>query len=948
MVGVSAKADLAMGTGGSRLLERERELAVLERAITAAAAGSAGLILVEGPAGIGKSRLLIEARRRAAEGQLLVLSARGGELERDFPFGIVRQLFEARLAVDGVRARVLSGAALAAAPIFGLEAESPGDETTGEATFGSLHGLYWLTLNLSADQPLLLAVDDLHWCDRASLRFLAYLARRLEEVPVLLVGSLRPSEPGADQALLAELTSDLHADVLFPGALTAAAAAEVIRDRLGDDVEPAFAHACHASTGGNPLLLSELLKALVSDRVQPTATNVDVVADLGPRAASRAVLLRLARLSDAAVRVARSIAVLGDGAELGTVAALEGLEPEAVAAAFRELVQAEILRPEQPIGFVHPLVQAAVYRDLSVGERELHHGRAARLLVELEAPAEQVAPHVRATPPRGEPWVVDVLRAAAGAALAKGAPDAAISSLLRALDEPLPPELRADLLLELGRAELLTSLPDATGHLRDAYEGLSDPGVRALAAEGLARALVFMEVPEEAATIAHQAGQELPDGLDDLAMRLEVVEHLALFWGAREDPSRLQRLQARRTIDTTRGIGAKMLAAISAWEWTASAGPADQVTALSRAALADGELSGPRGDAVMTVVAALPLVLADQDDALDVWGLMRAEAHRSGSIFALSSVQLWNGYTQFLRGELDEAESELRASLETLTLWGLPGQSQWTSAFLAELLVERGTLAEARELLEASTPASIGSDQSVIIDRAHMRLLLAEGRPDEALAHAAEYERHARWKRHPRYAPWRSLKAQALDRLGRSDEAIALAAEELAIAREWGSPGTVGRSLRVLGAIERETGVAHLEEACALLKNAPARLEQAKALAALGGVLRRARRPTEAREPLRRALELAEICGARALMDEVRTEIYATGARPRKAALQGIGSLTASERRVADLAATGQSNRDIAQTLYVTPKTIEVHLSNSYRKLGISSRRQLAGALVST
>jgi DNA-binding NarL/FixJ family response regulator len=130
-----------------------------------------------------------------------------------------------------------------------------------------------------------------------------------------------------------------------------------------------------------------------------------------------------------------------------------------------------------------------------------------------------------------------------------------------------------------------------------------------------------------------------------------------------------------------------------------------------------------------------------------------------------------------------------------------------------------------------------------------------------------------------------------------------------------------------------------------LLERAPARLEQAKALAALGGALRHRRKPTKAREPLRRALELADVCGAHALVDTVRSEIYATGARPRTTALSGVLALTASERRVADLAAGGRTNRDIAQTLYVTPKTVEVHLSNAYRKLGIASRNDLTRAL---
>ena len=226
-----------------------------------------------------------------------------------------------------------------------------------------------------------------------------------------------------------------------------------------------------------------------------------------------------------------------------------------------------------------------------------------------------------------------------------------------------------------------------------------------------------------------------------------------------------------------------------------------------------------------------------------------------------------------------------------------------------------------------------------------MRVLLAEGRFDEALRHADIFQANAGWRCHPRYVPWRSLKAQALDRLGHQAEAVDLALEELRIARVWGSPGTVGRTLRVLGTIEREDGLDHLEEACALLERAPARLERAKALAALGETLRHARRPTEAREPLRLALELAEICGATALVERTRAEIYATGARPRTTALHGPGSLTSSERRVAGLAADGLSNRDIAQTLYVTPKTVEVHLSSVYRKLEIGSRRDLPHAL---
>ncbi len=222
-------------------------------------------------------------------------------------------------------------------------------------------------------------------------------------------------------------------------------------------------------------------------------------------------------------------------------------------------------------------------------------------------------------------------------------------------------------------------------------------------------------------------------------------------------------------------------------------------------------------------------------------------------------------------------------------------------------------------------------------------MLVAEGRDEEAVAAYETFAAIHGWTVLPAATFPRSTVARALDRLGRRDEALELAEAELADARRWGAPGTVGPVLRVLGNLRGS--LAPLEEAAAVLEGSQARLEHAKALADLGSALRRDRRPTEAREPLRRALELADACGAEGLVEHVRSELYATGARPRTTAASGVESLTASERRVAAFAADGQSNRDIAQALFVTPKTVEVHLSNAYRKLGIRSRRELAAAL---
>ena len=203
--------------------------------------------------------------------------------------------------------------------------------------------------------------------------------------------------------------------------------------------------------------------------------------------------------------------------------------------------------------------------------------------------------------------------------------------------------------------------------------------------------------------------------------------------------------------------------------------------------------------------------------------------------------------------------------------------------------------------------------------------------------------RTARHVLHPDWKPWQSLKARALGLLGRRDEAVAAIEAELELARGCGVPATVGRCLRQRAELDQDTDL--LSEAAELLATTPARLEHARALAALGAALRRGRHATEAREPLRQALELAEACACPPLVEAVRSELYASGARPRTAALSGVGALTASEHRAATMAAGGQTNREIAQALFVTPKTVEVHLSNAYRKLGIRSRRELPTAL---
>jgi tetratricopeptide (TPR) repeat protein len=929
---------LRMSIGG--LLERERELAELDALMGLAVDGRGGSAVVEGPAGIGKSRLLAEARARA-EGRMLVVAGRGSELEREFSFGVVRQLFEAHVATAEQRGRLLMGAASAAAGVFGgFYAE---DDDAGGASFAALHGLYWLTLNLAEDRPLLVCVDDLHWCDKPSLYYLAYLAKRLEGTQILLLTGLRSAEPGTDAALIGEITQDPAVVTVRPAPLSDKAVSALVGDRLGDLPDDEFRSACQASTGGNPLLVEQLLNALQAEGVRPEGASAGLVRDIGPRAVSRTVLLRLARLPDAAARVARSLAVLGEGAPLSALAAAAELEEAHVAEATGRLAQAEILRPTPPLGFVHPLVRDAIYEELPPAERELQHARGASLLRDAGAPAEQTAAQLIKAPPRGERWAFELLWAEGRAAMHAGAADSAVAYLQRALAEPPPPDEHPQLLFELGCAEALTSGPAAAEHLALAYDELEDPTSRATAAGLLGRALMFTGSADAAQAIARRAAQEVPPGYEDLRMQLEAFEYMTAYFGA-GDPARLSELREHRHRPEG-GPGAHMLAAMAAWEMVCSDGVATECAALAAAALADGQLRAA-DPMLISFAAMVTLVVTDHPDEAGAWQQALADAYRRGSLFAASSTHLWHGFALLRRGELPEAEESLRASNDEFKLWGMADMATIHSrSFLTEVLVERGRIEQAVDLFEQISNTDPGMNSTAWWLGSAAKLRTAQGRPELAIRAADALAELCRTVPDPARLWWRSLKAEALDKLDRRDEAIELVRAELEVNRAFGAPSALGRTLRVLGNLEREDGLAHLREAAEVLEGTPARLEHAKALAALGSALRRARQPTEAREPLRRALDLARACGAEGLVEHVRSELHATGARPRREALGGIDSLTPSERRIVDLAAAGQRNRDIAQELYVTPKTVEVHLSAAYRKLGISSRRELPQAL---
>jgi AAA ATPase domain len=329
--------DHGMGPGGPfplQLLDREAERAAIAAAIKSACAGSGSALLVEGAAGIGKTGLLTHACEQAARAGMTVLGARAAEFEDGYAWGVVRQLFEAEMRADGGQRRADDAMALAALAL--TRDARQGDEDS----FAVLHGLYWLTADIAQQAPLLLAVDDLHWADQPSQRFVAHLAHRLEGLAVLLVLTVREPRAGTAQqkSLIAGLAAEEGVIVLRPAVLGPAACAELVSGTLGGDPSPAFQDACRELTGGNPLLLRGLLAGLAAEGVKGTDAEVPHLRRLTPASVSRTVLLQLGRMPAAVLTAARAIAVLGTAATAERAGRLAYLDGDAAAEAIGALM----------------------------------------------------------------------------------------------------------------------------------------------------------------------------------------------------------------------------------------------------------------------------------------------------------------------------------------------------------------------------------------------------------------------------------------------------------------------------------------------------------------------------------------------------------------------------------------------------------------------------------
>jgi DNA-binding CsgD family transcriptional regulator len=878
------------GTLRSPLLERGSAVAAA-RAAMEHAAGGVSVLVVCGEHGLGRTRLLDVVADEAATRGITVRSARADAADRETPFALLHALL--------------------------------GDLAPGlaEADADPVAVRRHLVARCIADArsaPVTWLVDDVDHADAASLAFLADAAAA-EASGLRLAVVVSALEPPA--ALTGEVVR------LEP--LSAQAVARL----LGGD--PAASHEALAVTGGNPLLLSEL-----ADLVALTGVST---AELTPAEVARAAIVRLVALPVPAQMLARAVALFDGAVEPAHAAAVAGLEVADAVVAASDLRAAGLFADGARLAFAHELDRAAIADDAPADARAAGHAAAATVLTAARAPAARIAWHLRDVPPHGNPAAVAVLHEAGRQRAAAGDDAEAAALFARALAEPPADGEAARLLLDLGEIQVRLGSPAAERHLHAAIAALDDPQLLARAVSSIALQSVMQGPLPDAPAVAESVLADLVLRIDPaLSDRLVAKLLLTLGPGTLAHAERLRRVAS----EGVRALGPLTLVAWISVTLRNGERPAAELAGWAREAAQGVGAFWPQ-DAweLGTIAGALSLTdRADEAMAFIDRGLASARAnadrlHEAGALALRAREHL-------LRGRLAAAEADARGALAVEAVRHERSPSAYMAeAVLVRTLIWRGAVEEAATIVAPMPPAppavaGVGFPAVMVRlatgdDTGAVKLLLAEGERLEAAGVV-----------NPTMARWRSTAVRPLLRLGEHARASTLAAEELVRARRFGSPLAIGWALSASGlAGGGPAGIEQLEAAEVAMREAGSHVYRAQVLLDLGAALRRANRRTDAREALSMAADLAQTHGAEPLVAASLEELRACGARPRRVMRSGVDALTPRERRVAELAADGLTNRAIAAQLFVTLHTVEMHLSNAYRKLEVTGRAELPRAL---
>ncbi|MFJ2669618.1 ATP-binding protein [Streptomyces sp. NPDC087525] len=942
------------------LLERETELARVGAALDAAEEGTSSVILLSGPLGIGRTALLRQLPGVVSGTDVRVLRANAAPMERDFAFGVVRQLLDSLLASASWadRERWAREPDQAAGLMLGaddlpsgcpLAEDTPRGNTPGGAGTGgpagaaseaTLHGPRSLLADISEHARLLILVDDLQWVDIPSLRWLAYLTKRLRGLRAVLVCTLRDGDQGAGHALVREIAA-AATQILRPAPLSRDATRDVIHERSGVPGHEEYVRACHEVTGGNPLFLMSVLLGMEARGHAPTTDHTDRVRALRP-AGLRERLASYLRTRPRAVRdTAAAIAAFGGHGDPALITELAGLDETGFGAARRALREAGLLADAREPRFIHRVVQDAVESAMSVAERERWHAAAADLMYRSGRPAEQVAAHLMAVTTFGRPWSVMVLRAAADTALRRGAPETAARYLRRALlGHRRQDESRARLLVDLATAERGFDPEACRRHIVQAMPLLTTVRDRTAAALRTPPPLLDA-VPSSTATLLRGVRDELgpPAELDEPAREMALRLEARLRHYGHENPGELasavERLRELGEEPPLDSAAERELMAVLLFSGALTGRLSAAEAARTGARILEREPAASAG--VHTTLPLVVVTLFAAESVQDVGSWLSTEQqtrwqNATGAdgvlllaerAFVLVSQGRPTQAREYAERALGSAGADWReVSLVILSAVALELRDPALSERILARARRRRTaglaLTASLQILQASVDAQRG-----LRPRA-LETLLACGRQLDA----------SHWRNSALF-PWRPHAIGLYQRLGDPRSAQRLAEEELTWATAWGAPAALGRALRLKGWLHGAQGVPLLREAVTVLRGSSFELELARTLVLLG---RQLGSGTEAEAALREAGTLAAACGAPWLVERAEHGL-GTAAAPKTAVL------TRSERRVITLVGRGLTNQEIADELGVSSRAVEKHLTNSYRKLGISGRHELADAL---
>lgn len=904
--------------GPAKLLERGQALDAVQQSLEQARSGTGNALFVLGEAGLGKTSVL-EAARRAAAGRLHLAAARGEAMEELLPFGVIEQLMEALGEADALWP----------------------DRASAESQAPHYRVLRALR---SPQQPLLVTIDDLQLADPDSLGVIAFLARRLAGLPVALIASLRPWPPEAER-LLRGLVARGFARVERLKPLSRQATEALLAARAGGRVSPASTAGAWELCGGNPLLLHQVGEALARGERLPPAGRAS---ELG----KTLLLWRFAGLDSQGVQCARAASILGDRFRSELPAAIAGADD---LRAEESLVRSGVLVEEGDgtLRFAHPLFGQALYEDLGHALRRRLHARAFEILVERGLHAEAVEHAIRAEL-TGDPRAVAIVHDAGRAALERGAV-ATASTQLEAAAKLAGAKPSSDLLRDLCQALAAcgrTGEAAEFGHKLLADSSLSwQERLDALCTYGRCQYLLGAADRGEG-SLAQAASLAIEHGAPELAVD-PLLDQSQSAW-ATGGPARALPL-ARRARELARAGCQPLLRLRADAVWGRLAAETGDVSAAAAMApvvelLTDGRLALDAGELAWpwaTIYHAVAY-LSDAERYGEVERILaraRKAMSEAGAPTALARLARDIAINELRRGRIEGALAEAEIAREFAEL--APRVLAYADVVQAEALAWSGRADESENLLTAAEEIAAG-EWSVRLWVAHVRgmRLLWENSPEAAAQfRLAEELTLAAGIGEPSQTPWQAHALAAHVAAGQLEDARRVIAwlerGESELPRRWPRiAAALGRALVADAEGESEIAEDRFRAALALHRQAELPLQRVEALLAYGSFLRRAGQSVRSRSPLADALQTAESLGAVVLADEARRELsLARGRRRRRDADRE--ELTAAERRVADLAAEGLSNAEIARALYLSVNTVQTHLKHIYAKLGIRSRREL-------